>query len=372
MRAISDSEVECAPEVWKYPCTYTEIRLHQLSPYIGKLKSSIASDLVKQYTSPGGVVLDPFCGSGTIPLECAIRGRHVMAFDSNPYAILLTRAKLNAPSSAEEAILRLEERLEGARTRKVLPENQIPPWVRQFFHPETLQEALSFADECLENDDDFNLACLLGILHHQRPGFLSYPSSHLVPYLRDKKFPKERFPELYIRRSLEPRLLKKIQRTLRGGSINMPSVSRNVYQCSIKNIPRGKVDAIITSPPYMNALDYVRDNRLRMWLLDRRTENYSLEPTDKRNDFLEIISHFVQNALPQLKKGGACVLVVGEMVRRKHIVSHPAEEILKQIYQCCHRLRLERVIADLIPDVRRSRRGSSATKKELIFVLRQT
>ena len=98
----------------------------------------------------------------------------------------------------------------------------------------------------------------------------------------------------------------------------------------------------------------------------------SPEPTDKRNNFLEIISHFVQNALPQLKKGGACVLIVGERVQRKHIVSHPAEEILKQIYQCCHRLCLERVVADLIPDIRRSRRGSSATKRELILVLRQT
>jgi hypothetical protein len=372
MRAIHNSEVECAPDIWKYPCTHTEIRLHQLSPYIGKLKSSIASDLVEQYTSRGGVVLDPFCGSGTIPLECAIRGRHVIAFDSNPYAILLTRAKLNAPSSTEEAILRLEERLEGARTRKVLPENQIPQWVRQFFHSETLQETLNFADECLENNDYFNLACLLGILHHQRPGFLSYPSSNLVPYLRDKKFPTEKYPELYMRRSLKPRLLKKIQRTLRNVSSNMPSVSRTVCQYAIKDIPRNKVDAIITSPPYMNALDYVRDNRLRMWFLDRRTENYSPEPTEKRNDFLEIISHFTQNALPQLKKGGTSVLIVGERVQRKRIVSHPAEEILKQIYRCSSRLRLERVIADLIPDVRRSRRGSSATKKELILVLRQT
>jgi hypothetical protein len=372
MRAISNSEVECAPDIWKYPCTHTELRLHQLSPYIGKLKSSIASDLVEKYTFPGGVVLDPFCGSGTIPLECAICGRHVIASDSNPYAILLTRAKLNAPSSAKEAILCLEERLEGARARKMFPEDQTPGWVRQFFHPETLQEVLSFANECLENNDHFNLACLLGILHHQRPGFLSYPSSHLVPYLRDKKFPREKFPELYTRRSLKPRLLKKIQRTFRGGSFNMTSVSRIIYPCAIKDIPRNAVDAIITSPPYMNALDYIRDNRLRMWLLDRRTENYSPEPTDKRNDFLEIISHFVQNALPQLKKDGVCVLIVGERVQRKHIISHPAEEILKQIYRCCPRLRLERVISDLIPDVRRSRRGSAATKKELILILRQT
>ena len=43
-----------------------------------------------------------------------------------------------------------------------------------------------------------------------------------------------------------------------------------------------EVDAIVTSPPYMNALDYVRDNRLRMWVLDRRTANYSPEPTENQ------------------------------------------------------------------------------------------
>src|SRR5258708_20036869 len=41
----------------------------------------------------------------------------------------------------------------------------------------------------------FLLSCLLAILHHQRPGFLSFPSSHAVPYLRLNSFPRELYPE---------------------------------------------------------------------------------------------------------------------------------------------------------------------------------
>jgi hypothetical protein len=59
------------------------------------------------------------------------------------------------------------------------------------------------------------LASLLGILHHQRPGFLSYPSSHLVPYLRQLKFPRRKYPELYERRDVLSRLEAKILRTFR-------------------------------------------------------------------------------------------------------------------------------------------------------------
>lgn len=91
------AHVSAAPPHWKTPCTHTECTLHQLSPYIGKLKSRIAADLIRQYSHPGDLVADVFCGSGTIPLEALRLGRRVFAADTNPYAMLLTRAKVTAP-----------------------------------------------------------------------------------------------------------------------------------------------------------------------------------------------------------------------------------------------------------------------------------
>ena len=72
---LNGRRVVSAPKSWKEPCVNTESSLHQLSPYIGKIKSSIAGELIERYSKPGDVVVDPFAGAGTIPLEAATRGR---------------------------------------------------------------------------------------------------------------------------------------------------------------------------------------------------------------------------------------------------------------------------------------------------------
>jgi hypothetical protein len=366
------ASAEAAPREWKKSAPRTDCRLHQLAPYIGKLKPVIARELLLQFTAPGDVVLDCFSGSGTIPLEAVLLGRRVLAFDTNPYAVALTRAKLEAPMSLEAANWQLAKRLTAARTRRRYANEEIPDWVRKFFHPETLQHALRFADECLENDDQFLLACLLSILHHQRPGFLSYPSSHLVPYLRDKKFPRSEHPELYAERTLDSRLAAKLRRTYKYGHAIDRSRVLQVAQVGVADLTIDReVDAIVTSPPYMNALDYVRDNRLRMWFLDRRTADYSPEPTDNQDQFDAITAAFARNALKYLHTGGHCVLIVGETVHRKRVTSHPAERLFAKLVSAYPLLRVEHVIEDDIPDVRRSRRTGSATKRELILVLKK-
>lgn len=367
------ASAEKAPPSWSLGRSVGESRLHQLAPYIGKLKPVIARQLIQQFTSPGDVVLDCFSGSGTIPLEALALGRRVLAFDANAYAVTLTRAKLEAPACLEDASERLEKRLSDSRFRKSYNEEDIPSWVSKFFHPETLQDALRFADQCIQDDDQFLLACLLSILHHQRPGFLSFPSSHLVPYLRDRKFPRNEFPDLYTHRALGPRLFAKLQRSYKESvpfdqsgviKVGRVPVAKLVLECD--------VDAVITSPPYMNALDYVRDNRLRMWFLDRSTANYSPEPTEKQIQSDAITAAFARNALVRLKKGGYCVLIVGETVLRKRIKSHPAERILSQLIAEYPDMTLERVIEDEIPDIRRARRSGAATKRELILVLKKS
>ena len=155
------ANAEAAPRGWKQPSSQTDSRLHQLAPYIGKLKPVIARQLLRRYTAPGDIVLDCFSGSGTIPLEAVLLGRRVLAFDANPYAVTLTRAKLEAPASLEAANEQLMQRLVDAEARRRYASAEVPEWVRKFFHPETLQNALRFADECLEKDDQFLLACLL-------------------------------------------------------------------------------------------------------------------------------------------------------------------------------------------------------------------
>lgn len=209
------------PIAWSGSCLATESTLHQISPYIGKIKSSFAGKLISTYTKPKDTILDPFAGSGTVALESLINGRHVIANDINPYATTLIKAKMFTPDSLDEAIKTATYYL--TLSKKHSPNidlNDVPEWIKKFFNPETLKEIIFLREILKENNEDFLLACLLGILHHQRSGFLSYPASHLVPYLRTKKYPIEEYPDMYSYRDVESRLIKKIHRVYKRKSVS--------------------------------------------------------------------------------------------------------------------------------------------------------
>lgn len=364
--------VSPAPLRWKQPCANTESTLHQLSPYIGKIKSSIAAELIERYSDPGDIVADPFGGAGTIPLEAALHGRRALGADISPYACILSKAKLSPPQSLDAALCLAEEALAEAAGLPKPDLRTVPQWVRKFFHSSTLKEVLNFAVICRRRGNEFLMACLLGILHHQRPGFLSYPSSHLVPYLRDRKYPKEKFPEMYTYRELKPRLIAKIRRSYRrfvrpDASFVLPFNSTPVQQLELPS----DVGALITSPPYMNALDYGRDNRLRLWFIDPSLATaVDNGVTQRRQAFIEAITSLAEKVERNLKPKGYCVFVVGEEVRRS-FDAHPSEAVLHIMQTHAPSLRPKKVLTDQIPDVRRTRRECRGVKSEHVIVFQR-
>lgn len=360
-----------APQWWKKPCAHVESTLHQLAPYIGKIKSSIAGDLVEQYSKPGDLVVDPFAGAGTIPLEAALRGRRIFAGDISAYARILSQAKLSAPKSLEIALLSAEKALKEAENYPSPSLLDVPRWVRRFYHPRTLAEALRFAAVARKPGNEFLMACFLGILHHQRPGFLSYPSSHLVPYLRDKKYPRKSFPEMYRYRELAPRLLAKIRRSYKR-FVSPPDVDSAIRQCAVEDLELPKrFDALITSPPYMNALDYGRDNRLRLWFIEPELA----EVTDsgiatRRKAFVDGITSLAVKVEKRLVSRGHCVFVVGEEVHRS-FNAHPSDVVISILRERAPSLKLRAILTDDIPDVRRTRRECRGVKTEQFLIFQR-
>ncbi|MCX6583714.1 MAG: DNA methyltransferase [Candidatus Aminicenantes bacterium] len=363
-----------APEYWHRSCAHSECTLHQLSPYIGKLKSSIARDLIQAYSKPGELVTDPFAGSGTVPLEAALLGRRVFAADISPYARILTTAKLNAPPCLEEAIDKAEKILALATTSQPAPDfEKIPAWVGRFFHPRTLDEAVKFASVAREAGNEFFMACFLGILHHERPGFLSFPASHLVPYLRDKKYPPQEFPGMYEYRPLRPRLLAKISRIYKRNPGFPGNLDWSFRQSKIEDLEFPEVfDCLITSPPYMNALDYGRDNRLRLWFINPGELEKTDNPVTKAQDaFYQAIAILAEKINRGLKNGGFCVLIVGERLESRRNADL-SRNICRIITEKTPTLKLIAIIKDNIPDIRRTRRNCRATKTEHILVYQRS
>lgn len=362
---------------WHGSFNERESSLQQLSPYVGKMKSGMARVLISLYSKEGETVLDPFSGSGVVPLEAAIAHRHTIANDLSPYAYTITRGKLEAPSNEAEGLKRAGSLIQDAET--LAPHvnlEAVPEWVRNFYHPDTLREILAAFAVLRGRPDYFLCSCLLGILHHVRPGFLSYPASHLVPYLRKSKFPPEEYPKMYAYRDLRSRLLSKVRRAYRRPMLPADWEQRQykVTQANAMNLPieAASVNAIISSPPYFGALDYARDNRLRLWFLgceDWKQLDASLTANSKV--YLAQISECLREIARVLKAGGYCVLVLGD-VEREGKTRRTAEVLANLAAEVTNgQFIVETIYDDRIPDERRSRRRTRTTMFERILVMRK-
>lgn len=357
---------------WLGSAWQTECTLHQLSPYIGKTKSTMAASLIKQFTKRGDIVYDPFSGCGTVALEAWLAGREVRANDLSPYASLLTRAKLMPYETLDVALEDLQSMARHVdRKRTTVDLRSVPIWVRDFFHTETLQEVLDWTDVLKAQQRWFLLACLMGILHHQRPGFLSFPSSHTVPYLRVNRFPRSRFRQLYEYRSVFDRLEAKVMRAYRRLPNLDFEINRQVFTGRAeRRVPAQSIDAIVTSPPYMRQLDYGRDNRLRLSFLgcrDWQRLDERVSPGEK--EFLVLMRRCFKHWSTFHKLNGKCVLVIGDGCSRTG-----SDNLPRQVADIAKRNGYSLVshVVDLIPNERRVRRGLTGNTSETIMVFRNT
>ena len=67
--------------------------IHSFHRYFGKLIPGIPAFAIETFTKPGGVVLDPFSGSGTSVVEARERGRAGIGIDLNPLASFVAKVK---------------------------------------------------------------------------------------------------------------------------------------------------------------------------------------------------------------------------------------------------------------------------------------
>lgn len=359
--------------LWRGCFNGRECSLQQLSPYVGKMKSGMARVLVHLYSNPGDIVLDPFAGSGVVSLEAVLSERIAYANDLSPYAYALIRGKLEAPDILSEALERASSLL--SYVEKVAPDislEDVPKWIREFFHEDTLREIVAAFDMLKSNEDFFLIACLLGILHHVRPGFLSYPASHLVPYLRRSKYPPEEHPRMYAYRDLRSRLLAKVRRAYRIPPNQWRHRQYQIWQTNAMNLPlpEESVDAIISSPPYFGALDYARDNRLRLWFLGcREWKNLDKALTANAKVYLPQMRLCLKEMHRVLKKSSPCVLVLGDVEHDGK--TRRTAEILAEagVSASDGGFTVDTIYDDVIPDERRARRRTQTTKFDRILVM---
>jgi hypothetical protein len=120
----------------------------------------------------------------------------------------------------------------------------------------------------------------------------------------------------------------------------------------------------------MDAIDYARDNRLRLWFLG--IDDYrpiERQETRKISDFEEAMERALGTMSFALKPGGSCVLVVGDLRRDGRRYDVPA--MIADIARRSARYLTLHDCAAISPPSQRRSYGGGATKRETIMVFKR-
>src|SRR6188474_544010 len=77
---------------------------HPMCSYLASFPAALTHAFIARYSRRGDVVLDPFSGRGTTPLQASAEGRIGVGNDLNPFAHLLTASKVEPATPAEARI----------------------------------------------------------------------------------------------------------------------------------------------------------------------------------------------------------------------------------------------------------------------------
>lgn len=301
-----------APRRWGHP-------LHKMVSRIGSFPPALAHWFISKFTRPGDVVLDPFSGKGTAPLEACLLGRMGIGNDLAPDAFTMTHAKIR-PITLKEVNEWIREKKELMKSlRGDVDPDEAPEEVQVFYHRETLRQILFVKELLLDKSDDVSMfikGLMLGVLHGPCEYHLSVKCSHsfsMSPNYVRKYIEKHKLRKP--RRDVFECLLKKAMRALSEG---IPPVKGVAFNDDAKSLPIDDegVDLVFTSPPYLNVLTTAWDNWLRLWFLghDYRHIEKRLTQTSSLGTYLRHMRDFLAEFYRVLKPNRACILVLGDIV----------------------------------------------------------
>lgn len=249
--------------------------LHEVS-YRACFKPQLPRFFIERLTRPGDVVYDPFMGRGTTLLESALLGRRAWGCDISPLSEILISPRLSPPS-LEEVKLRLSE----------IPWNSfqlISTDLLVFYHRETLEEisalrnylALRKEQGNYDRVDAWIQMVATNRLTGHSPGFFSVytlPPNQATSIERQikinakrKQVPTRRnVPELILRKSKS--LLKDLTEQEITNLTQLSSQHKLLIASSdeTSELPANSVHLVVTSPPFLNVVQYNKDNWLRCW-----------------------------------------------------------------------------------------------------------
>ena len=303
--------------------------IHEIS-YRACFKPQLPKFFIKHLTQEGDFIYDPFLGRGTTVIEGALMGRQVIGNDVNPLSKILSQPRLQIPS-----LLRLKKYLQGI---PVDYEQKANRDLSMFYHPKTESEIVSLKEYILNRvakdklnklDQWIRMVATNRLTGHSKGFFSVYtmPPNQAVTPKSQRRINKKRgqSPEY---RNVKARIIKKSSSLIRDITPHHRKTLKKVDKSALflnedarktRDIPDNTVQLTVSSPPFLDVVQYARDNWLRCWFngLDAEAIEKNITMSKSVEKWSEIMQS-VFNELHRITKfGGYIAFEVGEVRKGK-------------------------------------------------------
>ena len=273
----------------------------RIHAYAASFGEDFAHEVIHKYTDEGSVVLDPFVGAGTAVLESVLSNRDAIGIDVDPIACMISRvltSRFDVPylvAATED----LREKLRGFESmlasdpgayRELGPgstfalgssEFCVPsiPAIEYWFDPSHMATLSIIRDTvACEKSPQVRQAFEVAIsscIIRKWPNTLSYAMD--IDHSRPHRPNPLRAQSINDQFALFHRVLGRVRDTIIGIQESLNSVKSSARILEGDSIPllssldTDSVSFVLTSPPYLNAIDYPRAHKFSLWWLSPQT-----------------------------------------------------------------------------------------------------
>ena len=269
----------------------------RIHAYAASFGEDFARAVIHEYTDKGSVVLDPFVGAGTTVLESVLSNRDAIGIDIDPIACRISRVLTShfdvpylvaATADLREKLRRFESLLDsdpsayenlgpGSTFTLGSSEFHVPDVtaIAYWFHPSHIA-TLSIIREAVACERNplvrqaFEVAISSCIIR-KWPNTLSYARDidHSRPH-RPKILRAQSVSEQF---GLFYRVVGRVMDTILGIQENLNSIKSSAKILEgdaillMSAFDSDSIGFVLTSPPYLNAIDYPRAHKFSQWWL---------------------------------------------------------------------------------------------------------
>jgi hypothetical protein len=302
--------------------------LHEVS-YRACFKPQLPRFFIERLTQPGDTVYDPFMGRGTTVLESALLGRTPIGCDINPLSAFLVGPRLDPPSLDDVAA-----RLAAVDWQE---SEEVPDDLLTFYHADTLREIGALRAYLRRRRDARSLDAVDGWIRMvavnrltgHSPGFFSVytlPPNQAASVAAQRKINAGR-NQAPVYRNVTELILRKSRSLLTDctASARLVLATARVESrlltgpaATTPQLASSSVDLVVTSPPFLDVVNYAGDNWLRCWFCEIEPGSVKLTMLKRIEDWRQAMTDVFGELARVLKPGGHVAFEVGE-VRGGHV-----------------------------------------------------